>query len=71
MSIKDNHHSEVNIRLCEFHVTCKKTNYIHMKKVTAFLLMVVFASAIFTSCKSHETCPAYGKKTNSEYSDKI
>jgi hypothetical protein len=34
-----------------------------MKKVLLLLAIVTFVGSIFTSCKSHERCPAYGKAT--------
>lgn len=32
-----------------------------MKKVFLLLAIVTFVGSVFTSCKSHERCPAYGK----------
>lgn len=42
-----------------------------MKKV-ALLLSVVFAtSLVFSSCKSHEKCPAYSKANHKQYGKRV
>jgi len=32
-----------------------------MKKIFLFIAIATFVGSVFTSCKSHERCPAYGK----------
>ncbi len=32
-----------------------------MKKILVTLALMAFVAAIFSSCKGHERCPAYGK----------
>jgi len=45
-----------------------------MKKVLIIFVSVVFVSATFSSCRSHERCAAYGKinkiETGKTFSDK-
>jgi hypothetical protein len=42
-----------------------KTFTLSMRKVALFAFMFAFATLVFSSCKSHERCPAYGKVNTS------
>jgi hypothetical protein len=41
-----------------------------MRKVILLAVALVFASAVLTSCRSHQKCPAYGK-ANTEAESKV
>jgi hypothetical protein len=44
-----------------------------MKKAILVLSVLFLGTVVFTSCKSHEKCPAYGKAntTNSTYKKSV
>ncbi len=43
-----------------------------MKKAILVLTVIFLAGVVFTSCKSHEKCPAYGKaNSNSNYKKSV
>lgn len=42
-----------------------------MKKLATVIVLALFVGFAIVSCKSHETCPAYGKKATQNSQDKI
>ena len=42
-----------------------------MKKSIIIILSIIFVSATFTSCRSHERCAAYGKINKIDSGKKI
>lgn len=41
-----------------------------MKKTLLVALLVIFVTALFTSCRPHERCPAYGHVIKTETAKK-
>ncbi len=37
------------------------SKYLNMKKIIRFTLAFIIIAGMFSSCKSHEKCPAYGE----------